>query len=248
MKKTAFISGASRGIGRAIAAKLADEGYDLVLVCEKNAAMLSEFADGLRNRYRDIRVLTFAGDIADSGFVDSVANETLDTFGSIDAIINNAGISHIGLLTDMADEDWHRVLDVNLSSCFYVARAFVPKMIQMKRGAIVQISSMWGQRGASCEVAYSAAKGGMDAFTKALAKELAPSNISVNAISCGVIDTDMNAGFSAEERDALRDEIPANRFGTPEDVAEAVASLLRTVFSVEMPYLTGQIIGVDGGI
>ena len=241
MFKTAFVSGASRGIGRAIAQALAQDGYHLSLTCEKNEIMLEEFAAELRQTYH-IRVLTFAGDMGNYDFVSHTASETLSDFGQIDVIINNAGISHIGLLTDMSPEEWQHLIAVNLSSCFYTAKEFVPSMVSHKQGHIISISSMWGSVGASCEVAYSASKGGIHAFTKALSKELAPSNISVNAIGCGVIDTEMNGFLSPEERTCLESEIPAGRFATTKEVAQTVLSILNSP-----SYLTGQIIGLDGG-
>ena len=189
-----------------------------------------------------IEVFTFTGNMGDFSFVEMVAQEMLAHFSQIDVVVNNAGISHIGLLTDMTPDDWNHIMSVNLSSCFYTAKVFVPSMVQKQTGRIINISSMWGNVGASCEVAYSASKGGMHAFTKALAKELAPSGIAVNAIACGVIDTDMNAFLTAEERAELEAEIPAGRFAKPEEVADALIHL------VESPaYLTGQIISMDGG-
>ena len=180
--------------------------------------------------------------MGDFSFVEMVAQKMLAHFSQIDVVVNNAGISHIGLLTDMTPDDWNHIMSVNLSSCFYTAKVFVPSMVQKQTGRIVNISSMWGNVGASCEVAYSASKGGMHAFTKALAKELAPSGIAVNAIACGVIDTDMNAFLTAEERAELEAEIPVGRFAKPEEVADALIHL------VESPaYLTGQIISMDGG-
>lgn len=241
MLKTAFVSGASRGIGRAIATALAQRGYHLSLTCEKNETMLLDFAQSLSREYH-IRVLTFVGNMGDSAFVSDVADKTLKAFGQMDVIINNAGISYVGLLTDMTDAQWNQVLNVNLSSCFYTARAFLPSMIAKQQGQIISISSMWGRVGASCEVAYSASKGGMHAFTRALAKELAPSHISVNAIACGVIDTDMNSFLSEEDAAALAAEIPAGRFAETKEVAQTVLSLLDSP-----SYLTGQIIGLDGG-
>ena len=221
MYKVAFVSGASRGIGRAIATSLAKEGYHLGLVCRKNQKMLEDLAEDLRSVYHI---------------------EMLAHFSQIDVLVNNAGISHIGLLTDMSVEEWDQILSVNLSSCFYTAKAFVPAMVQKQSGRIINISSMWGNVGASCEIAYSASKGGIHAFTKALAKELAPSRIAVNAIACGVIDTDMNGFLSVEERTDLEAEIPAGRFAQPEEVAEAVLQVIK------MPtYLTGQVISMDGG-
>ena len=173
---------------------------------------------------------------------DHRAGQDKEEFGGVDIVINNAGISHIGLLSDMSAEDWHRIIDVNLSSVFYTSKLAIPYMVSNKRGKIINISSVWGNIGASCEVAYSASKGGMNSFTKALAKELAPSNIQVNAIACGCIDTEMNRCFSEEERQDLIDEIPAGRFGTPEEVADLAYSL-----ATEHEYLTGQIISFDGG-
>ena len=187
-------------------------------------------------------MLTFCGDMGDPAFVFSMGKEVLASFSKIDVIVNNAGISHIGLLCDMTAEEWNRILSVNLSSCFYTAKAFVPAMISAKSGRIVNISSMWGTAGASCEAAYSASKGGVNSLTRALAKELAPSGISVNAIACGAVDTDMNAFLSSEERTALEEEIPAGRFATPEEVADTVLTLLKSP-----TYLTGQIVGLDGG-
>lgn len=241
MYKTAFVSGASRGIGRAIATALAANGYHLGLTCQKNTQLLETFATELRKDYH-IEVFTFTGNMGDFSFVEMVAQKMLARFSQIDVVVNNAGISHIGLLTDMTPDDWNHIMSVNLSSCFYTAKVFVPSMVQKQTGRIINISSMWGNVGASCEVAYSASKGGMHAFTKALAKELAPSGIAVNAIACGVIDTDMNAFLTTEERTELEAEIPAGRFAKPEEVADALIHL------VESPaYLTGQIISMDGG-
>ena len=165
-----------------------------------------------------------------------------NTCGGLDVLVNNAGVAYIGLLTDMTDTDWETVLGTNLSSVFYCSRAAVPYMVSKKSGRIINISSMWGTSGASCEAAYSAAKSGVNGLTRALAKELAPSNIQVNAIACGVIDTAMNAQLSEEDRLLLMDEVPAGRFGTPEEVAELVIDLAE-----HHNYMTGQVIGLDGG-
>lgn len=238
--KNAFISGASRGIGRGIAKALANEGYNLALTCEKNIEMLEIFAASLHQEY-GVTVLTFACDMGDSVAVSAMAKEATKTLGAMDVVINNAGISYVGLITDLSYEEWNRILSVNLSSAFYTTKAFLPKMIHRKEGAIINISSMWGNVGASCEVAYSATKGGINAYTKALAKEVAPSGITVNAIACGVIDTDMNNHLDSDEKNALMEEIPMGRFGTPEDIGHAVLGILNT------PYLTGQIITIDGG-
>ena len=242
MNKTAFVTGASRGIGRAIAIRLAEAGYNLSLVCEKREPLLNNLAHNIRSEHANIRILTASGDISSPEFVEEMRERTEENFGAIDVLINNAGISYVGLLTDMSVEDWDRVMNVNLRSCFLTSKAFLPGMINKKSGKIINISSIWGQAGASCEVCYSASKGGMDSFTKALAKEVAPSGISVNAISCGVIDTDMNDNLSDEEKALLAEEIPAGRFGKPDEVAKAVITLLNTD-----NYLTGQIIGINGG-
>ena len=160
----------------------------------------------------------------------------------LDVLVNNAGISYIGLLTDMTYEEWQQVLRTNLDSCFLTCRNALPGMIHRKKGKIINISSVWGNVGASMEVAYSASKGGVNSFTKALAKELGPSNIQVNAIACGVIDTDMNKCFSEEERQELIAEIPADRMGKTQEVAQLVVQLC-----TGNEYLTGQIITLDGG-
>ena len=241
MKHTALITGASRGIGAALACRFAAEGYHLALCCHNSYETLQALATKLETTY-SIQVLCFRGDVGDYTFICDMVQKTLDTFGQIDVLINNAGISYIGLLTDMDITDWNRIVATNLTSVFSTSRLAIPHMVHEKKGKIINISSVWGIAGASCEVAYSACKGGINSFTKALAKELAPSNIQVNAIACGVIDTQMNACFSEEERAELADEIPAGRFGTPEETAHLAVQL-----ATGNEYLTGQIITLDGG-
>lgn len=240
MKKTALITGASRGIGAAIARRFAAAGYDLSLCCLKSEDALLALADELR-KTTHVQILTKTGDVGDAAFVSGLVQNTLDRFGQIDVLVNNAGISYIGLLTDMEYSDWERLVATDLTSVFLTCRYTVPAMVHEKSGHILNISSVWGTAGASCEVAYSACKGGVHAFTRALGKELAPSNITVNAIACGVIDTDMNRCFSDEERAALVEEIPAGRMGTPDEVAELALSIVETG-----SYLNGQIITLDG--
>lgn len=160
----------------------------------------------------------------------------------LDVLVNNAGISHIGLLSDMSDEQWDAVLKTNLSSVFYCCRAAIPAMVSVKHGRIINVSSMWGISGASCETAYSASKSGVNGLTRALAKELAPSNIQVNAVACGVIDTVMNSQLDDEERQSLEYEIPMGRFGSPDEIAKVIWDLANAP-----EYMTGQVIGVDGG-
>lgn len=241
MNKTVLITGASRGIGRAIAYRFAQEGCALIINCSKSADELSHLKQDLEQRYH-VPVLASIGNVGDHNYICQLFEKIHYRFPGVDILVNNAGISHIGLLSDMTTEEWSKILNVNLSSAFYTSKQAIPYMLSQKNGKIINISSIWGNVGASCEVAYSAAKGGLNAFTKALAKELAPSNIQVNAIACGCIDTSMNQCFSAEERRALEEEIPAGRFGTPEEVAD-----LCYVLASECNYLTGQIISLDGG-
>ena len=241
MNKIALITGASRGIGAALARVFAQNGYHLALCCHKSDAQLDALANELSEQYH-IEICTFTGDVGDYAFVEQMVNKTLEKFSKIDVLVNNAGISYIGLLTDMQIEDWNHIVATNLTSVFSTCRCCVPSMVSQKSGKIISISSVWGNVGASCEVAYSACKGGINSFTRALGKELAPSNIQVNAIACGVIDTEMNARLNEEERAALAEEIPSGRFSSPEEVAELVLLLCSSP-----SYMTGQIIGMDGG-
>lgn len=237
MNKKVFITGASRGIGRAIAHVFAEAGYDLYLLCHKNLASMEEFAVSLTSRY-GIHSFCYAVDLGDSEALERL----LDTLPEMDVVINNAGISYVGLLTDMSLSDWNQIVNVNLTSAFLICRNMLPAMIRRQSGHIINISSVWGNVGASMEVAYSATKGGINSFTKALAKEVAPSHVQVNAIACGLIDTDMNACFSEEDLKEVIAEIPADRIGQPEEVAALCLQL------VQAPgYLTGQVIALDGG-
>lgn len=236
MNKKILITGASRGIGKAIASRLAAEKYDLILTCRTNFELLQNLARDLISQH-NIVCQTYICDVSDPEQVKKLFLENKD----IDVVINNAGISYIGLLQDMSIEEWNNVLGTNLSSVFYTSKYAIDYMVRKQEGCIINISSIWGNAGASTEVAYSTSKGGINAFTKALAKELAPSHIRVNAIACGVIDTDMNNCFSEDEKAELAESIPAGRFGKPEEVADVVAKL------IDAPeYLTGQIITVDG--
>lgn len=241
MNKIVLITGASRGIGHAIAHAFAKEGCRLILNCSQSGDALFSLSSELENTYHS-KVLASVGDISDYSYVEQLFEQIRSRFGGVDILINNAGISHIGLLDTMSIEEWNHIIGVNLTAVFSTSKLAIPYMIHQKSGKIINISSVWGNVGASCEVAYSACKGGVNAFTKALAKELAPSNIQVNAIACGVIDTRMNACFSEEERNALADEIPAGRFGRPEEVAALAVQL-----ATGNEYLTGQIITLDGG-
>ncbi len=239
--KTAFITGASHGIGHAIAEEFAQAGYTLAINCNSSVKELKIFAEYLTETY-SIPCLPLIGDVSDEIFVSNAFEIIMEKFKQIDILVNNAGISHIGLLSDMSLEEWNKIIQVNLTSLFCCCKYAIPSMVHNKSGSILNISSVWGNVGASCEVAYSASKGGVNAFTKALAKELAPSNITVNAIACGVIDTRMNHCFSKEERKQLSEEIPVGRFGTTKEVANLALSLTNAP-----SYLTGQIITLDGG-
>ena len=237
--KTALITGASRGIGKAVALRLAREGFRLAL-CARNEAPLLETRKELLAL--GVPCLAVAADVSDPAACRRLFDEAGAAFGSVDILVNNAGISHIGLLQDMSDDQWDALIGANLSSVFYCCRLAIPSMVAAKSGRILNISSVWGSAGASCEAAYSASKGGVNALTRALAKELAPSGIQVNAVACGAIDTDMNRFLSKEDRTALTEEIPAGRLGTPEEAAETAWKLLSAP-----DYLTGQIVTLDGG-
>lgn len=238
--KHVLITGAARGIGRAIALAFADAGWDLGLIALKNTQALEEIAAIAREKGRRCMIMT--GDVGDPAVCEHFYNEARAALGPIDCLINNAGIAHIGLLSDMSIHEWQHLMDVNLNSLFYMSRQVIPEMVSAQEGSIINISSVWGVCGASCEAAYSASKGAVNAFTKALGKELAPSHIQVNAIACGVIDTDMNHLLSEEDRAELIEEIPACRMGSPEEVASLALAL-----AGEHPYLNGQVIVLDGG-
>ncbi len=237
MKKKALITGASRGIGAAIALEFAKAGYDLYLTCHRNQERLAQYASILSQEYGVI-CKTYCFPIDNEEQV----NKMFEEIDTLDVLINNAGVAHIGLLSDMTYAEWNQIIGTNLNGCFLTCKNAIPSMVSRQSGKIINISSVWGNVGASMEVAYSASKGGVNSFTKALAKELAPSNIQVNAIACGVIDTDMNHCFDEEDMAALIEEIPADRIGRPEEVAHLALQLC-----TENTYLTGQIITLDGG-
>lgn len=240
-KPIVLITGASRGIGKAIALKFASKGHPVVINCHSSTDKLNNLKCYIEDTYH-VPCLSIVGDISDYAFVEEMFKQAKQQVGDIGILINNAGISHIGLLSDMSYDEWHNVINTNLSSCFYCCKNAIPDMVHKKSGKIINISSMWGISGASCEAAYSASKGGINSLTKALGKELAPSNIQVNAIACGVVDTDMNKCFSEEERIELADEIPAGRFAKPDEIAD-----LAYCIATGHNYLTAQVISLDGG-
>lgn len=239
-QKTVFITGSSRGIGRACALAFAKAGYHVFINCKKSVEKLKEVEKEILSLGGSCTMLP--GDVSDPDVVRSMFHQIRAFCGGLDVLVNNAGIAHFGLLSDMSDEEWGAVMDTNLSSVFYCCREAIPYMVSQKQGKIINISSMWGTCGASCEVAYSASKSGLHGLTRALAKELAPSNIQVNAVACGAIDTEMNQWMDDDEFISLVEEIPAGRLGKAEEVADLVYHL-----GYKNSYLTGQVIGLDGG-
>ncbi|MGG7077765.1 elongation factor P 5-aminopentanone reductase [Clostridium sardiniense] len=239
--KVAIVTGGSRGIGRDIAIELAKNGANVLINYSKDEEganktidIIKEFGGYAIKVKEDIKSFKGAKNVVDAA---------INKFGAIDIIINNAGISSLGLFMDASEEDIDNLIGVNLKGAMYITRHGIPHMIG-RGGNIINISSMWGEVGASCEVIYSASKGGLNLFTKALAKEMAPSNIRVNCIAPGVIDTDMNAFLQGEERKSLEDEIPMGRFGSGSEIAKCVVFLCTD----DSSYLTGQIIRIDGGL
>lgn len=239
-RKTVLVTGASRGIGKAIAVKFAKKGYNVAISCVRREEQLHQTMKEIEAFQAPC--LAYLGDMGDIASCEELFGKIRKQFGGIDVLVNNAGISYIGLLQDMSSSDWDKMLRTNLTSVFNCCKLAIPYMLQQKQGKIVNISSVWGVVGASCETAYSATKGGINALTRALAKELAPSNIQVNAIACGAIDTEMNQWMEEDELIALVDEIPSGRLGKAEEVADLVYHL-----GYKESYLTGQIIGLDGG-
>ena len=240
MSQTVLITGASRGIGRAVALCFAKAGYDLALTCHQNISQLNEVIEEVKAC--SVRAAAYCFDAGDYEACAHAFHDICRDLGNPSILINNAGISHIGLFTDMTPDCWDRIIRTNLTSVYNMCHLVLPEMIRRQSGRIVNISSVWGNIGASCEVAYSASKGGINALTKALAKELAPSHICVNAVACGAVDTEMNRQLNEDERTALIDEIPACRMALPEEIGEFVLSLAHAP-----EYMTGQVITMDGG-
>ena len=239
-KKIAVVTGASRGIGKAIAIELAGKDTNIVINCVNNVDKLNGVKSIIEEKGSVCE--TFIGDMGNYSDVQKMFDMCLQRFGQVDVLINNAGISVVGLFQDMGENEWHRICNTNIDSVFNCCHFAVKDMMKRHCGKIINISSVWGLYGASCEVAYSASKGAVNSFTKALAKELAPSHIQVNAIACGAIDTSMNGHLSKEELDELACEIPAGTLGKPEGVARLVKLMLESD-----DYLTGQVIQYDGG-
>lgn len=236
MKKTVFITGGSRGIGRCAVSELCRLGYNVAftyLNSKEDAKVLE----------KECGALGILADVSKSDDVARAIDLAIERFGKIDILINNAGIDEFALFTDITDEMWHRMIDTNLSSAFYTSRSVLPQMISRKDGVIINISSMWGQVGASCEVHYSVSKAGIIGLTKALAKEVGPSGIRVNCICPGVIDTDMNKHLSEDDKEQLKNDTPLGKIGSCYDIFNSILFLCEDSSS----FITGQILGVNGG-
>ena len=237
-----FVTGSSRGIGKEIAKIFAKNNFKVVINCINKKDLLIKTYNELKAI--NPHILALQGDISDYNQALNMFKKIEETFGFVDILINNAGISHIGLFNKISPDIWQSLIKTNIEGVLNCSHIACQNMINKKAGIIINISSIWGNVGASCEVVYSATKGAINSFTKALAKELAPSGIRVNAISCGAIDTEMNNFLSNEEKEAFIEEIPYMRFGKPEEVA----NLAFYLSSDNSSYLTGQIITLDGGL
>lgn len=239
MKKVAIVTGASRGIGKEIAKTLARQGIQVIANYNKSEEAAKLLKEEMEKEQIEIDIKK--ADVSKREEAKELIQYTLKKYGRIDILINNAGISEYKLFTDEKDTDWERVINTNLYSAFVMSQEVIPNMVHNKKGCIINISSAWGVVGGALEVIYSVSKAGMDGLTKALAKELGPSNIRVNSIAPGMIDTQMNAKFNEEERKKIEEEIPLERIGKVEDIAKCVKWL------VEDEYTTGQIISINGG-
>lgn len=241
MEKTVIITGASKGIGAATAILFAEKGYNVVINYNNSVESARILTTSLRSRGHS--VVAMKADVSNRLETDLMVKETLYKFGRIDVLVNNAGISLTGLITEIDDIDVKRIFDVNLLGTYNCCKSVATPMVNQKFGKIINIASMWGEVGASCEVAYSASKAGVIGLTKALAKELAPSGINVNCISPGIIDTSMNMNLSSEAIEDFVESVPLSRIGYPEEIS----NLIYYLASDDADYITGQVIGVNGG-
>lgn len=239
MEKVIIVTGASRGIGREIAKKLAQKNYKVIANYNKSERDAIKLKEELNRQGFEIDI--FKADVSDREQCKKLVQFAIEKYKKIDVLINNAGISEYKLFTDETDEDWNRIINTNLYSAFAMTQEVIPNMIHNKSGSIINISSIWGQVGASCESLYSISKAGIDAMTKSLAKELGPSNIRVNAISPGIIDTEMNKNLKKEDLKNIEEEIPLGKIGSTKDIAKCIEWL------IEEEYTTGQIISINGG-
>ena len=240
--KYVLITGGSRGIGAATARLFARRGWGVAVGYHQSEAQAQALAAELSDQ--GVPALAVRADVADSAQVARMVDNVLENFCQLDILICSAGVSHQGLISQIDENQWRRLFAVNVDGVHHCCRAVLPHMLERKSGSIVTVSSMWGQVGASCEAAYSAAKGAVIAYTKALAKELGPSNIRVNCVAPGVIDTEMNGHLTQDDLAALADETPLGRIGTPREAAAAIAFLA----SDEASFLTGQVVAPNGGL
>ena len=241
MKKTVLITGASGGIGRAAALAFAREGYNVAVHYNKSGGDAEELCAAIETL--GVKAVPVQADISDRSAVEKMFAEVRNALGAVGVLVNNAGIAEQALFSDITEEMWDRMFDVNVKGAYLCTKSALPDMIHEKWGRIINISSMWGISGASCEVHYSASKAALIGFTKALAKEVGLSGITVNCIAPGVIDTPMNGHLSPDIMEELKNETPLNRIGTPEDAAEAILFLA----SERSSFITGQVLSVDGG-
>lgn len=235
MEKIVLITGASRGIGREIAKNIVQKGYKVIANYNKSEECATELEK------ENINIEAYKADVSKRVEVQKMIKYIISKYGKIDILINNAGISETKLFTEVTDEEWNKIINNNLYSAFCTTQEVLPNMINRKQGCIINISSVWGMVGASCETIYSIAKAGMDGMTKSLAKELGPSNIRVNSIAPGIIETEMNKKLSTEEISDITEQIPLERIGKTSDIARCVEWL------IEDEYTTGQVISVNGG-
>ena len=239
MKKIVIVTGASKGIGREIAITLARKGFKVIANYNKSKKEAIELQQELKKE--NIEIDIFQADVSKREDAKKLVEGTIKEYGRVDVLINNAGIEEYKMFTDETDEDWNKVINTNLYSAFVMYQETIPNMVHNKKGCIINISSTWGIVGASLEVIYSISKAGLDGLTKALAKELGPSNIRVNSIAPGIIDTDMNKNLKEEDKNKIIEEIPLEKIGKPSDVAKCIEWL------IEDEYTTGQIISINGG-
>ncbi len=239
--KTVLITGSARGIGAATAALFADSGYNVVINYNTSEAEALSLCEKLR--VKGCNAIAVKADVSKKNEAEFLFGEAKKSFGGVDVLVNNAGIAQQKLFTDITSQDYDRMFDCNVKSVFNCCQCALPYMIHNKNGRIINISSMWGIVGASCEVHYSASKAAVIGMTKALAREVAPSGITVNCIAPGVIDTPMNSGFDEDTINALKEETPVGRIGTPEEIAKAVLFFAND----SSGFITGQVLGIDGG-